>query len=388
MSITDAYKATRFIEATENYALLHEKKPVDTFPANPANASFGVYDDEQFWYDLLRNPEQYWNKQLNFYEEPVLCDWVARVPGLYFHKGSDAIRQVSNSEIELQSERHVQYSPMGKSRKVMGGIGTFIVSPDDNQCQLMSLSLSNNASTGIPVLFTPEVITSHKLQQGQTLRIKKAVWRRMSQEWATRFPSVKGIPRGYLVIDNPEHIEVREKDIPVQFHPCTIMEYESGGSLLYDFAFCTADSAYENYRQELEDFFERYRKEKGRNGRYLLAADMNDPLFEAAYSSPGEIMKTEADGRSQLNLITERIRNSFLYRQQTLDSLLKVIPQQYPGSDEILSLAVKIELPVALLEKSSAAKMSAQLVDLCRERNKLEELTDQLLLDNPSLINH
>jgi hypothetical protein len=239
---------------------------------------------------------------------------------------------------------------------------------------------------GIPVLVFPHVLEDKKIKQGDILSIKEACWRKMSVSWASRFPSIKGIPRGYLVLDNPGQVEVLRSDAPVEFHPCTIMEYQSENALLYDYVFCSANSQYRGYRKEMEAFFSAYRLRNGRQGRYLLATDVNDPLFDATYTSPNDLLR-EADGKAQINLITERIRNAFLYKEETLTTIMQKIPRYYPTNNHIISLAINVDIPPALLQTSSVVRMSAQLVDICREQNKLEELVDQVIKDNGEAVN-
>ena len=73
-------------------------------------------------------------------------------------------------------------------------------------------------------------------------------------------------------------VNVREQGAPVQAHPFSIMEYWDGDTQLHDFVFATADTSEPSFRRDLSKFFERYRNDKGREGTYLIASDIADPL--------------------------------------------------------------------------------------------------------------
>jgi hypothetical protein len=383
MSLAIAIKAGNVIETLENYSVNEDTIPQDGAPASGNDPFF--YSDDSFWTSFLKNPELFWNKKLSFHHV-TLTDWVARVPGLYWGENAGRYRNAAVGEVEFKSEAWKTYTPQGKSNIVMGGIGDIILPPADEGNTIMTISFSNNASTGIPVLLYPEVIEHHQLKQGDMLHIYGATWRKMSLEWSSRFQSFSNIKRGYLVIDDPQQVQIAGRDQPVEFHPCTIMEYNAGDAILYDYVFCTADTKYDNYRKRLEDFFEKYKNDQERFGRYLLAADANDPLFEADYNTPLDLQRAEPDGRSQLMLITERIQNSFYHRGETIDSLLQAIPKFYPTSNDITALIIKTGLPQASIQVAAAVNMSAQLVQLCIERKMLETLVDCILIEHPELI--
>lgn len=61
----------------------------------------------------------------------------------------------------------------GKSKKVLGGIGTILLSPDINGNVLMSVSAGCNASTGIPLLIFRSVLEILNIQQGDIVDIKE-----------------------------------------------------------------------------------------------------------------------------------------------------------------------------------------------------------------------
>jgi hypothetical protein len=95
-----------------------------------------------------------------------------------------------------------------------------------------------------------------------------------------------------------------EQNAPVQVHPFSVMEYWDGPVQLHDFVYITVDTGDRGLRRKTVEFFEAYRTTKGRDGSYLLAADMTDHLWEATFESPEEMRQQKA---AQLKLIEARV---------------------------------------------------------------------------------
>ena len=246
--------------------------------------------------------------------------------------------------------------------------------------RLATLSCGHNASSGVPVIISSEVWEHHKLCEGDIVS-GDAKWQGIPLGWAERFPSIKGIPRGCLVIKHPSQINfLRERKQPVQFHPCTVMEYEAGDTTLYDFVYATADTSVSDYRQKLERFFEEYKTRNQRYGRYLIPADQSQPLFDAEYAG-----SSNQDGKSQLRLIEERVHlRSF--KGQTIDELLRVLASNC-SNDDLQALSRDIQLnPNVWFTGMAAARSAVQLLDICLQRNKVEELVDALAMQKPTLV--
>ena len=238
MNLHQLYKGAKIIEMIENYSLA-EISIIDE-NIRKSNEQY-FYTEETFWNDIIENPERYWGKEidlLNF----VVSDWVARVPGLYWTESSQIMREHKESDIAIQSQEWTEFFPPGKSKKVLGGIGTLLLPPTDEGKVLISVSAGCNASTGIPILMFPEVIEALKIKQGDNVNIRKAKWQPMNIQWSKQFASTKDIPRGYLVVDNVEKIEIIGEGYPIIYHPFSIMEYEHKDSLLYYFVYLTANS--------------------------------------------------------------------------------------------------------------------------------------------------
>jgi hypothetical protein len=383
MPLTEALKATRIIETLENYSVAANTAHTAVNNNLPVAGNMdNVFDDRVFWNAVFNSPEEAWNKTFNM-NGCTLCHWTPRIPGLYWAPGSQALREMGSQKV-IEGPGWVAYNPPTKSARVMGGMGTFLLPPDNAGFMLCTVTSTRNSSVGVPALISPEVVEAHHLQQGHCLQLRNVRWVKMSMEWAQRFPSVKGIPRGYLLINKPEAVTVTDKNIPVQFQPCTIMEYEQGGALLYDYVFMTADSTVPDYRKQAADFFEYYRTTDGRNGKYLFACDVADPLFDAVYQSPGD-MRTAYDN-GQLELMLQRIRNS-RFNNHTIEELAGLLPRLYSTPGAIRTLSNIIELPAGLIKDDSTAKMTIELLHQSLQHKKMEELIDRVATDNPGAFN-
>lgn len=380
--LANAYRATRALESIENYArssgvaptVLEEKEP---------RTNYIEYIYQGFWPQILRDTEKWWGTTFQAYDG-ALSEWVPRVPGLYWTQDAKKLREAAEKYRVFESQTWTEFQPLGKSQKVFGGIGTTKF-PDHHGYRLASISGTHNTSAGVPVLISSEAWEHHKLQEGDIVNLK-GKWQKMAFGWVERFPSIRGIPRGYLVVDNPDAVEVRQRAAPIQFHPYTVMQYEQDGALLYDFVFATADTGVKGWEKELRGFFEDYRTKNERHGEYLTSADPGnpDPLWEAKFTTPEELQIREADAETHLELLQERIReNSF--RGKTLEELIDVLASQFQDADfRRLSEDIGIKSSLWYVAGKSSSSCAARLVNECLERKKVEELLDLLSKENPS----
>lgn len=383
MELSTVFKTTKIVETIENYSLAENNKFTNSEPTHPCEAEW-FYEDEQFWREVIANPEKYWNKKVNLYAFTI-CNWVARIPGLYWASYSAAIRVHSENEIAKQSKQWIEFYPPGKSKKVLGGIGTILLPPNDDGKRLLSISSSCNASLGIPVLIFPDVFDSLDLKEGDAISIKNARWQPLDLSWSKRFASTQGIPRGCLIVDSPNKIEINKRDVPVAYHPFSIMEYQKGDALLFDYVYMTVDSKLENIRHEIEDFFKYYASKENRHGKYLLNPNMVQPIFETQYSSPTEMQQPSE--KAKIELLYKRIRN-VSFQRTTLDKLIEILPHYYDSSMAIRRLARNVGVSQAIFQEDNAASMSAQLINYCSDENMIEELTDRMIVEYPSIFNN
>lgn len=379
MSLQQLYKGSKIIETLENYSLIEEGSLIEK-DYNRKTVKY-FYSEENFWKTIIDNPSNYWGREIDLFSF-VISDWVARVPGLFWTESSRAMRNHNDTDIAIQSKEWTEFYPPGKSKKVLGGIGTLLLPPTDDGKIIMSVSASCNASTGIPLLIFPEVLDAHKLKQGNFVSIRGAKWQPMNIQWASQFDSVIGIPRGYLIIDKPEKIEVFNDNYPVVYHPFSIMEYECKDTILYDFVYATADSKVENIDLQIEKFFKEYRKKDGRNGEYLLNPNIIKPIFESRYLSPKELQKPSE--KAKLKLLYERVRNSH-FNGIAIEKLVNEVPKFYSSKESIITLARNIGVNPQNLADDSATSMSAQLISICIEKEKVEVLIDRMVINYPQI---
>lgn len=376
MNLKDLYKGIKIIETIQNYSV----SCISKIHENTRKSSEQYfYTEESFWKNIIGNPERFWGKEIDLYNF-VVSDWVARVPGLYWTEQSQIMRTHNESDIAFQSDEWTEFYPPGKSKKVLGGIGTLLLPPTDDGKVLMSITSACNASTGIPILVYPEVLEKLKIKQGNTVTIKKAKWQPMDIQWSKQFDSTKGIPRGFLIIDNPNKIEVSKNNFPIVYHPFSIMEYEKNDTYLFDFVYVTADSKVPNVDLQIEQFFDDYRKKEGRNGAYLLNPNIVNPIFESRYMSPHELQKTSE--KTNLKLLYQRVKDVH-FNEIAIDLLINNLPKFYKSSNSIITLAKHIGINPAILSLESASSMSAQLISLCIEKEIVDILIDRMAFDYP-----
>ncbi len=254
------------------------------------NAEHYFDTDKEFWDMVLFSRNEMHEHTFHFHS-CTLSEWVARVPGLYWHEDAEGLRELSINHVESANQEWEIYRPIGKSQTVQGGIGTFRFPPDMAGNRLVTLSTEHNASSGIPAIISPEVWLHCQLSEGDVL-CGRASWKSFPFGWTEQFHHIKGIPRGYLTINDPAQIYLEERGHSTQIHPCTVMEYHTNDSILYDFVYATADTGFTGYRQKLESFFENYKGGDERYGRYLIPADHNTPLFDAEFASPEGLYKS------------------------------------------------------------------------------------------------
>ena len=377
----EAYKGAKIIETIENYSIVKSELVIDNHDANSCSESY-IIEDKEFWYKVTNSQNEFWNKKFSFYHF-VVSDWVARVPGLFWTEYSAEIRKHSEQDIAIKSKDWIVFHPPGKSKKVLGGIGTIHLPPNDEGKRLISITSSCNASAGIPILIYPEVYDLLNLKQGDVVDIEEAKWQQMDIPWAKRFASTERVPRGYLIIDSIDQIRIsRNENVPVLYHPFSIMEYQSKDALLYDFVYLSLDSKVKNQRREIETFFNDYAKQENRNGSYLINPDITNPTFETQYISPADMQRPSE--KAKLDLIFQRIRNTS-FNHTTLDELIHVLPYYYNSSVSISTLSQRIGISPAFLADDNAASMSAQLINLCIKKNKTEELIDRMVVEHPTI---
>lgn len=389
--LVNPYKNTRIAETIANYARVDEVEinPEHLGEAGNKFSTIEVYDEGDFWWKVLNTPDNYWDKLFRIYMPTTLSEWVARVPGLYWKQGSEALRKVTQSAIETIGNEYVVLQPIGKSQVVLGGVGTVKLPPDINGYRLVTISTGRNASTGIPALIAPGVWDYCHLKEGILLDRVSGIWRKMPIEWHQHFPSTRDIPRGCLIIHENEDIRISKNKevIPTLFHPFSVMEYYTDNAIFHDFVFVTVTTEQSGYRQRVQDFFEYYRKSNGRNGKYLLEVDISTPLLEAQYLTPAELRKNDASSGPQLDILLSRIRGD-TFKGQAIEDIIKAINANYDSKGlERLGSMVGLN-PAVWITNESVAKLSIRLMDYCLENEQVDTLLEVVVMDNPALLSH
>lgn len=390
MTFQRAYTGARILETNENYA--SADAPLTSTPERtPADRNYFFSEDSEFWEAVFWERDRIWGATIEL-DAAAVSEWVARVPGLFWKPEMRELRELRHEKHSIVGGWKV-YDPPLKSRKVMGGVGTMRLPMAPDGSRLISLCTSLNASAGIPALISSEIwhqLTRDGPAEGRLIGLHGARWIPMSQGWASRFPSTREIPRGYLVLESPDRIFLRREVAPVLIHPFTVMEYREGPRELFDFVYATADTSKPDYRRSLERFFGWYAGESGRRGRYLLTADMLNPMWEARYESPAELRRDDPAAGSQLALLEERVRRSML-GDDAIDWVLEALGRvaRSPADFERLSADIDIEFAVWYRGGTTPAETSSLFVEeVLRDggQDKLLELIEVLARRHPALL--
>ncbi len=366
-----AVTAARILETVENYARVEIRRGV---PPAVTDSRF-VSGDDDFWHRVLQQ-EIGFGTPIDFPYDVAISEWVARVPGLFWTPSAQALRDAGEKDVESQIGNNITLTPFGKSQVVGGGIGTLRLPPSPNGDRIATIVISGNVSAGIPALISDDVWNAARLQEGSVVELTKdVVWQAMDASWAERFPSTRGIPRGYLRLDDPKTVRPSNERAPTEIHPFSIMEYASNNIALFDFVYATARTSSPGYRQRVENFFGRYCQKYERNGRYLIDADIAQPMWESEFASP-EQLKRDA----QYHLLLRRIEES-LSGKDTIEFALRVLCNT--DRDLLRRFSLDIGIPPALwFRDGSLAEESANLLEKVTP-DKLPLLLDSISALNP-----
>lgn len=386
--LINASKASVVIETLENYSINRDH----TFSTESTKGNYGlnIYDDRAFWEDVLNSEDHKLNNKFNSYE-CIFSNWISRVPGLIFSEGSFATRKLAENfrletPIHFGKDIHI-YNPVGKSAHISGGIGCLNLPQDERGYLLGSITTSANISAGIPILIFPEVLRDLNLKEGDIITLNNIIWQRMSLQWASNFPSTIGVPRAYLIVEDKSQIEIQKRRTNLKVSPFSIMEYTSGNALLYDFVYCDINTNDIDCNNIVIDFFEKYKKQY-ENSNYLISINSTEAtLVEGLYSSSLELAQKNGFGKTQLELIKERIKQSY-FGSRTIERVLDLIPKYYAnGGGQIERISTIIGLKGVFYRNASVAESAITLVEGALNQNKFENLISLLSNENPGILN-
>jgi len=363
-----AVNGARILEAVDNYARA-KVEVEDAIAETHEPRTFMA--DSIFWHRALEG-EVRAGASIVFGTSVALSEWVPRVPGLYWAHCSSYLRKEARQYVESPTA----LKPFGKSSLVSGGVGTLKLGPSEDGYHLCCLCTSGNASAGVPVLIAPDVWEHHALREGDVLKIKSALWQPMANTWANHFPSTRNVPRAYFRLERPEQLEVEERNAAIEIDPFSIMRYYKGNTELYDFVVACVVSVDPRHRSELEQFFDSYKDVEDRGGRYLVSADLTQPLWDAIYPSPAELAQA-------IDLVQRRIEDAMV-GANTTDCLLDVLTRLNVGLLKRVSNDIGIP-DSTWFRDGSLAEESRNLVERV-PRAKVAQLIDAIRVANPYVL--
>jgi hypothetical protein len=387
MSIRNLLVGSHIVETSENYSRADDPLTAATGTApsaEPAASTHPDYlDDGYFWQEVIDSKTGNFRKEYNL-DQITVSEWVARVPGLGW--SPQAIEYRNRVEHVERMIGGYAYEPPVKSAHVISGVGTLRLAPADDGTTLVSVCRWQDASLGVPALMSAEVFDKVQKDGGVEGRVisGKARWMPMSATWASNFPNLTSIPRGYLVLNKPDDITVHEHTSSTQIYPFTVLEYEDENRSLFDYVYAGAQTDEPEHRGALEKFFVKYLQDLKRQGEYLFNGDMVKPLWDATYNSPSDL-RNEVGAQSKLNLLEARVREQMLGKHD-LDELLNRMGASLSEEDlRVVSDEIGIPSAVWFAGGATVADLCSALLDAARQRNRLEALIQSLASRAPGM---
>lgn len=388
MSLQQMLVGAHIIETSDSYSRADDPIRQSGFAPAQAEAAQPLQPDylrdDQFWEEVIHNPAVARRKQFVF-ENVTISEWVARVPGLAWSE--EAVRFRNSVEHVERMIGGYAYTPPVKSAHVMSGVGTLRLAPATDGSALVSLSVFGDAALGVPALISADVFDKIQVEGSLEGRViaGKARWMPMAETWAVNFPDVGRLPRGYLLLNQPDQVTVLERRARTLIYPFTVMQYESGASELFDYVYAGANTDEKDHRLELENFFKRYQTDIGANAEYLFNGDMIDQLWTARFLSPEHLRRADPGAESQLDLLEERVRERYMGKTD-LEVLLSRMGEML-NEDNAKDISDEIGLSYSLWHVAGVteAEMCSMLLQAAIEKKLLEALVKRLAVRNPAL---
>jgi hypothetical protein len=187
------------------------------------------------------------------------------------------------------------------------------------------------------------------------------------------------LPRGCFVFDKIECVDRVGQSAPMLVHPFTIMEYWDNTAQFHDFVYASADTSEPGFRRELINFFEAYRKANGREGEYLISADITEPIWDAVFASPEEMRSRKAP---QLRLIEARVRDT-VNGEDVAYALIQELSQLH-DIDDLRRMSADAAIPwQRWFTGGPIAEESIRLVDQAIRSGKQQALLQVILMERP-----
>jgi hypothetical protein len=212
-----------------------------------------------------------------------LSSWVPRVSGLYFRAGSDELRLRSESNILRYEGELVVYTPFGKSRRILGGIGTVRFRPS-LEARLIGATSSGWASCGVPVLVRGQALKRLDEDVDWLQATLSGRWCSMPREFACDLGDTSDYPRSCLVVEDRRDIEVlgrRDRNVPLRGAYWKLFECREQDTALpwAHFAYSEFDIADPANLKEASEWVGDYQREQ--HGRAITDCDEQQPAEDA-----------------------------------------------------------------------------------------------------------
>jgi hypothetical protein len=391
------------VRAAQDYAMLSGYAQVTA--VSPSGDAREYEQEGEFWRDALdRTPDSRAVKTVRL-RGFRLSRWVPRVPGLYWKDEARMLREgAAQHRLPIQfvqgddydpRQHPALFSPVGKTLRLLGGVGNVRLLPTVSGCLLVASS-TGKYWRGVPVLLSPEIWRRlGDLEEG-TLADIRGVWTPMPRDVAQGLGGEAGLPRRCLVVGDDEDITLAPGPSPGFGSAWTLFERRDSQTNLprLDFAYCVfrangAAPRPSDIRDALEEdeageWLQKYVADH--NGRALTDYDEQEPRLDPLLPI-SELMSREIEPRRVRVFLDGVKQQVFSPEAVNYDELAAVLVRHF-SADDLAFLAsdyLGIQLENLAGRNAPKAEQVLALVAYCREQRRLPELVVGVLNERPHL---
>lgn len=295
------------------------------------------------------------------------------MPGLFWKPASVRLRQAAAPHYDDEKSA---YRPVGKSMRVLGGVGTVRLLPFSTG-RLLCATQGHHAWEGIPV-FAPRELWD---ELGEPVVVNlEGRWVAMERDVAGALHEEVGLPRFCLVVE-PGDVEVMANG-SITAAAWSLMEMaRPNGALDYAFTYSTFTTEERGLARAIE-FMADYGAEHG--GRFLTEFDETQPRLRAEVRLSW-LLRDAEDRR--LGEVLARIQREALAPGIVDYGALRDVIVRFFDEEEIRFLAMDaIGFELANVVGSAAGRLCAAkaLVDHCEARALLAPLVAKVIDERPA----
>jgi hypothetical protein len=289
--------------------------------------------EEQFWKDAIGEYFYQPSRRKLFQDNLVrlvdfeITEWFPRCPGLYWTKIGQEYRKNAVKDL-INKFGYTVYSPRGKSRMILGGLGTIRLKEhtvDKENYKVLCATSSGKCDAGIPLVISKGVydeIQNEIHTEGSINADVEGFYSQLPINWEDLVIETPGseiskrvkswiaasyyVPRYCLQIGSRLQIKKRKSESVVQATAWTLYGCKESNPLPYSFTFHTFDPKDGNDIKEAAEFIQMYVTEFGGRG-ILTEFDEVISRFPSVYPL-SKVMQSEVDQSIEQKFIMDRAK--------------------------------------------------------------------------------